>query len=221
MTSLSTSRYWANWDPTTIPGQVIRRDTRIYWANHTTGCSGRCVGTFIGENPGSAESIFGLSFHGYSPGSAGGSGDDTLRLISDAWKLAVSVGTCSLPANDDFIEVLNTYYFCNSASGAAIVAWRAAGGGALYSPAPSRTARFILLGWGVEHTASPEAITCAGLLRGHPRVIVPASSGAVSVHAGSTLAHGVTPGPVAPSFILRKSKTLKLPYLTNVAQEFR
>lgn len=220
MTSLTGSRYWAEWDPTTVPGQVIRRDTRIYWANQTTMSAGRCVGTFFGENPGAAKSIFGLSYHGHSP-SAGLSGDNTLSLISDAWDLAVKLGVCRQPDNDDFIEVLNTYYFRNSASGAALPAWRLAGGSSIYSPAPSRNTRFILLGWGVAHTASPEAIASASLLRGHLRVIVPKSNGNVAVHEGTTLAHGVSPGPVSPSFILQKSKILRLPYLINVAKEFR
>ena len=63
---MPSSHYWADWDPTTSVPNIIRRDTRLYWLPQRQGTVGRCVGAFVGENPGSAESIFGLGFAGYS-----------------------------------------------------------------------------------------------------------------------------------------------------------
>lgn len=66
MNLMPSSHYWADWDPTTSVPNIIRRDTRLYWLPQRQGTVGRCVGAFVGENPGSAESIFGLGFAGYS-----------------------------------------------------------------------------------------------------------------------------------------------------------
>lgn len=219
--SITPSHFWANWDPTSASPHIIRRDTRIFWHPQSHGTLGQCVGSFMGENPGGAESIFGLTYSGYSPLTHNGApGDPTLRFIYGLWKEAVENGL-PLPAGTDFIEVLNTYYFRNPSSGESLASWRAMQGSTLYSPQPSRSSRFVLLGWGVEHTHSPEALACARSLSHCQRVIIPRSSGDVSVVSGHTLANGVSPGPPMPSYVMRQGKQLKPVYTRNVIREFR
>src|SRR3954470_16271973 len=104
--------YFATWDYRTYAPNVLRKNTRIYWSdkNHIES-QGRCVGTFVGENPGAA--------HG--AGRASGwdrlveensvrPGDKTLRFIRDVWVAAVNFAR-RLPDDDDYVEVLNLYYF--------------------------------------------------------------------------------------------------------------
>jgi hypothetical protein len=63
--------YWADWERPPAAPNIIRRDTRLYWQPQRQGNFGRCVGAFVGENPGSAESIFGLGFGATGPGRTG------------------------------------------------------------------------------------------------------------------------------------------------------
>lgn len=219
--STTASHYWAHWDPITFPPEVIRRDTRIFWEPQTCGTCGQCVGTFHGENPGGAASVHGLKFHGYSPVEhRGTAGDPTLRFLLDVWRLAVAGGLAQ-PRSTDFIEVLNTYYFRNPASGESLGAWRSCGGSAIYCPSPSASSRFVLLGWGIGHTTSPEAVLSASTLALCARVIVPSSTGVVSVVHGNTLFTGVSSGPATPSYVLMRSKRIKPVYMTNVSRELR
>lgn len=213
------SHFWAHWEPHKIPSKIIRRDTRIYWQPQTNGTVGRCVGTFFGENPGGAQSIHGLKHEGYSPihQSINRPGDPTLRLLLEIWKRAVSLGEQE-PDGTEYIEVLNTYYFRNPKSGDSRSAWQKAGGSKLYFPAPSHSSRFVLLGWGKRNTTSDEAMEAVSLLRGAARVIIPNSDGKCIVRAGAMLSHPVQPGPVAPSYILRRSRELKRPYVRRVAK---
>ena len=59
-----TSHFWADWDPNRYTPNILRKDTRLYWESQNSGTVGKCVGTFIGENPGNAEAIFGLGHLG-------------------------------------------------------------------------------------------------------------------------------------------------------------
>lgn len=212
------SHYWADWDTSHLP-QVLRRDTRLYWHPQPAGTTGRCVGTFVGENPGGGQSIHGLTYHGRSPLEHGGkAGDQTLRLLLEIWQLAVCRYGLALPACDDYIQILNTYYFRSPVSGSALSAWRSSRGASIYCPGPAPSSRFVLLGWGVGHNASAEAGHMVPLLRPCARIVIPDSAGAVRTVLGTTLVHPLGPRPVAPSFILRKSRTLLRPYMDNVAQ---
>ena len=210
------SHYWADWDPTTFVPEILRRDTRIYWHPQSSGTVGKCVGTFVGENPGSAESIHGLGFSGYSEivsGSPSTPGDPTLQVILEVWQAAVKMHGLE-PAVDDYIEILNTYYFRNSISGAALAAWIAMGGSGIYSPGPSATSAFVLLGWGIPPASATLTGTAASLIPSSSKVIVVSSSCAVTVTSGSGLGAGA-PGSAMPSGILRRG--LKTAYITAVA----
>lgn len=121
------SNYWADWDPLSSPSGLIRKDTRIYWLPQSRSPVGECVGTFIGENPGGAQSIHGLAHVGYSPiEHRGKPGDPTLRLLLGIWQHASSSRGFQ-PQRADYVEVLNTYYFRDTKSGHALSAWRDAG----------------------------------------------------------------------------------------------
>src|SRR5271165_4560072 len=61
--------YWADWERPPAAPNIIRRDTRLYWQPQRQGTVGRCV--VVGENPGSAESIFGFGFGATGPGRTG------------------------------------------------------------------------------------------------------------------------------------------------------
>jgi len=216
----ATSHFWADWDPVSAAPNVIRRDTRIFWSPQVRGDIGHCVGTFVGENPGSALSVHGLKYTGRSPiqQSSRRPGDPTLRLLLEAWRHSLVLGGMT-PADTDYLEVLNTYYFRNPSSGAALPAWRSMGGPRIYSPAVSSGSRFAILGWGKSHTYNPEAGDAINHLVTLARVIIPDARGVCTAVLGSSLAHPLVPGPVAPSYILNKSKTLKGPYVSNVARE--
>lgn len=212
----TSSHYWADWDPKTHSPHIVRRDTRIYWGPQSCGTVGQCVGTFIGENPGGAVSVppgyagYSPMFHGSRPG------DSTLRLIFEVWKAAVST-RLSLPKLSDYIEVLNTYYFVDPVSRRSLPSWRANGGCSIYFQYPSLSSRFALLGWGVGLASEPEARALIHHLHRFASVIIPDSKGGAKSLSGSALPCPINPGPVQPSYILQKSKTLKAPYIKSVA----
>lgn len=218
--SASSSHYWADWDPLTEAPNVIRKDTRIFWKPQAAGTVGSCVGTFIGENPGGAESVRGSSASGYSPiHHRGKAGDGTLRLLLEIWQAAVRTHLPE-PMSDDYIEILNTYYFRNPKSGNSLAAWRQVSPPP-YFQFPSSSARFVLLGWGVQHNNSPEAVSMVAHLRPLPHIIVPDSSGRVAETTGLLLPCPVAPAPVAPSYILRNSRRLCPSYVANIARALR
>ena len=213
------SHYWASWDTLTAAPNIVRKDTRIYWKPQKSGTVGQCYGTFFGENPGGAQSIYGLGFNGYSPiENRRQSGDPTLRLIFDLWQCAMRLGRPQ-PNEDDYIEILNLYYFRNPETGKSLTLWRHAAGSALYQQSPAASSRFVLLGWGVGTTHLPEAQAAVSLLKPMSKVIIPDSSGKVRAISGSHLVHPVTPGPVQPSYVLKRSKALLPAYVANVAQQ--
>ncbi|HEY6154712.1 MAG TPA: hypothetical protein VIW07_13310 [Candidatus Udaeobacter sp.] len=218
---ITPSHYWADWDPAAYPPNILRRDTRIYWEPQKSGTVGCCVGTFVGENPGGAQSIFGLSFVGYSPVEhKSHSGDPTLRLLFDVWHESARLGRVQ-PQPDDYIEVLNTYYFRNPKSGAALNAWLSCSGSTLYFPSPRLSSRFVILGWGVRQNGSSHVAAMVTSLRHCMHVLIPGSDGAVTVASGAELLFPVTPAPVAPSGVLMKSKSVKPAYIANLARHFR
>ena len=211
------SRYWADWDPSLGAQRIIRKDTRVFWEPQTIGTVGRCIGSFWGENPDGAESIYTLAFAGYSPIQHGCQpGDPTLRLIFDIWQLCVSNGI-QTPKSDDYIEILNLYYFRNPQSQGALQAWCKSGGMRLYHQLPSPSSQFALLGWGVQASALPQAIAAGALLKSAHKVIIPDSAGNVHTCSGSKLSVPISPGPVQPSFISRRSKSILPSYRKNVA----
>jgi len=183
--------------------------------------TGNCVGSFFGENPGSGLAASRL-LHVNDPivDTKKGQGDPTLRLILEIWQLSVRSHGKPTPKDDDFIEVLNTYYFRNGKSEKSLAAWRLSGGSAIFFPAPRPSSNFVLLGWGVGHNSTSEACAAARLLGNYSHIIIPDSTGAVTVTTGTTVIASwpVAPAPVAPSYMLRKSKTLLPTYKRNVAR---
>ncbi len=179
---------------------------------------GECVGTFIGENPGGAQSIHGLAHVGYSPiEHRGKPGDPTLRLLLGIWQHASSSRGFQ-PQRADYVEVLNTYYFRDTKSGHALSAWRDAGGSVLYFQNPCQRTRFVILGWGSVMNSSEEARCLAHSVAHFPRVVIPNSTAHVSIVRGSTLSFPLNPFPVSPSAILTKSKALRPSYVANLAR---
>lgn len=141
--------FYADWDYKTYAPQVLRKDTRIFWGlGPYPQDSGRCIGTFVGENPGSGSSRYKQEGWNLLVGSNGKPGDPTLLAIKAAWTEAVRRAKC-FPKPDDYIEVLNLYYFCCSDSGKAYASWQDAHVGKLLNPPAIRpTSRFVILGWG-------------------------------------------------------------------------
>jgi hypothetical protein len=174
--------YYANWDYDTYRPHVLRRDTRIYWgAGNQAQASGRCVGTFIGENPGAGHAAgqqtgWGILVEGASKRP----GDQTLRFLRDAWVAAVNTAGKSPPRDDDYIEVLNTYYFRCPESGGQLQNWRALGSRAIYFQSIHRDAKFVILGWGKVMNDSDECRDLLATLSGQP-VIVSNVYGTVTV----------------------------------------
>ena len=221
MLFVPSSRYWADWDPIASPPNILRRDTRIYWEPQKSGTVGSCVGTFVGENPGGAQSIYGLCFIGYSPVEhKNRPGDPTLRLLFDVWQESACLGRVQ-PQPDDYIEILNTYYFRNPKSGAALGAWLSCSGSKLYFPSPRLSSRFVVLGWGVRQNGSSHVAAMVPNLRCCMYVLIPGSDGTVTVASGAGLSFPVIPAPVAPSGVLMKSKSIKPIYIANLARHFR
>ncbi len=212
------SNFWAEWDPNGFAPEILRKDTRIYWEPQTSGTVGRCVGTFYGENPGGGQSIQGSSFAGYSPISSGGRpADPTLRLILQTWQAAYVGSKRKHPAGDDYIEVLNLYYFRNPKSGDAIAAWRRLGGTSIYNPGISSSSKFVLLGWGTRMNATPQAAAAVTSIPGTTKVIIPianAKGGTVTVASGP-LIHPLPNYPRSPSGIL--SQGLAKPYTAAIS----
>lgn len=162
--------YYANWDYDTYRPHVLRRDTRIYWAaGNQAQASGRCVGTFIGENPGAGRAAGQQT--GWDilvEGTSKRPGDKTLRFLRYAWEAAVNTAGKSLPRDDDYIEVLNTYYFRCPKSGEQLQNWRASGGRAIYFQGVHRDAKFVILGWGKAMNDSDECCDLLATLSGQP-----------------------------------------------------
>jgi hypothetical protein len=224
--AITPGHYWANWDSNTQHPNIIRRDTRLYWKPQVKGTEGKSVGAFVGENPGSGQSIFGPLHSGRSPivHKVWGPGDPTLCLLLRIWQAADAQGSLlEIPSPTDYIQILNTYYFRNAKSQIALQAWGMAQPYPPYHPHPASSCRFILLGWGMGHTISPMAIAFVSLLRPFPRIIVPDSKGKVVVFSGKQLQLNcpVQPGPVMPSYVLRRRKQVLPQYHANVARELR
>jgi hypothetical protein len=149
--------FYADWDHTSYPGQTLRRDTRIYWTfGPHNPARGRCIGTFIGENLGAGRAVNGLDGWQLLVGKNGQPGDQTLLSIKAAWATAV-YATSKTPRPDDYIEVLNLYYFRCGSSGVALAAWTAAGGSSIYFPLLRNGTGFVIVGWGKSLNKSPEA----------------------------------------------------------------
>jgi hypothetical protein len=216
--TLPTFRFWADWDADTYCPEVLRKDTRIYWEPQVDGTVGECVGTFFGENPGSARSIKGLDVSGRSPivDRVRAPGDPTLQLIYDTWNEAYRLGVVH-PKDSDYIEVLNLYYFRNADSGKALVAWNQCGGASIYSPAVSPTSEFVLLGWGQIPNRLPQALAAIQLIGAHTKVLIPDSK-ANLWRIGGPLTFPISPYPAMPSRILRSG--LRKDYIDHVAPGF-
>lgn len=226
-TPVITSHFWADWDPKPYPDPTtgktfrLRRDTRIYWKPQSSGTVGNCVGTFFGENPGSAQSVHGPTSTGYSPLQDGYKkpGDLTLRLILEIWQEAFRLGRVN-PASADYVEVLNTYYFSDPISTTALSAWRAIGGAGIYSPVPRSSSRFVLLGWGKDfnedRTNLCEIRNNVSLLRCCPRIVIPDTDAQCVLTTGTSLSSPVGPSPASPSGIVRRGR--KRPYVTEVSK---
>jgi len=212
------SQYWANWNASVCDPYILRRDTRIYWAPQSCGTVGQCVGTFYGENPGGGESINGQKFSGYSPivDNNKQSGDKTLRLILQIWQ-----ATNQTPNGDDYIEILNLYYFRDASSRTALVPWRSLCGALLYNPNVSLSSDFILLGWGNSMNNQPEALAAIQNIQSHKNIIIPDSSGTIVPYSGSLLNLLISATPSCPAmpswFINFGGIPYQVQYITNVA----
>jgi sarcosine oxidase delta subunit len=207
--------YFANWDYRTYQPQVLRMDTRIYWGGqYRAQNSGRCVGTFVGENPGAA--------HGASQTSGWDKlvenesqrpGDKTLRFIREVWVAAVKAARKSSPHDADFIEVLNTYYFRCPKAGQQLNNWRSNGGCKIYFQQINPTSKFVILGWGKEINNSAE---CAALLAtlGAQPILFGDVKGAVKMLV-SPIKSPVDFYPAQPSAIAQRGNNNV--FLTNLA----
>lgn len=217
------SHFWADWDSATYSAanQILRKDTRIYWKPQTSGTVGKCVGTFYGENPGSAKSLHGLKHSGYSPlvDRAGKPGDPTLQLILDTWIEAARIGAAT-PQDSDYIEVLNLYYFRNSTSLGSIAAWKQCGGASIYSQAVSPTSRFVLLGWGKKPNQTKQAAAAIALIAQLPniKILIPDSKANLTICA--SLNAPVSSFPAMPSYFNSSPVKRRPLYVANVAQGF-
>ena len=219
------SNFWARWRPFSL-GLDVREDTRIYWGSHTeaTPPNGRCIGTFVGENPGGALPVAPLPFTGRSPLiSRGRAGDPTLRLLLDVWKQAVlmKLRKTPLPQDTDYIEVLNLYYFrCTIAAAASPVtlhAWITHGGSTIYHQPVDSNSTFLLLGWsrwmnaygGTGHFLPP--------LTRAIKMVIPDSRAFVlpPLTSATWPPLPLSPFPVSPSYMCYPSR--RTHYINNVA----
>jgi hypothetical protein len=132
--------YYAEFKTHSVAGASYRyrHDARIY-LNQFTGSrsDGRCLGAFIGKNPGSAS---GLS-------SAWGriKEDTTLRLIRSVWLKRMAYRKVQAKPGD-YVQILNLFYLCNPACCQAV---RLANKHALYFPDPAEGQRFERIWWGI------------------------------------------------------------------------
>lgn len=204
--------FYAFWDHTAYAPQVLRQDTRIYWAdgNHCQN-GGRCVGTFIGENPGAGRAVNSQNGWGLLIGKNGAPGDQTLLAIKSAWTDAVRAGG-KTPHADDYIEVLNIYYFRCPTSGVAFSAWTASGAQRLYFPFPRNTSRFAVLGWGKNLNSSAAASSLVSACA--CPVIVSDLNGAMRVYH-PPLKPPMNPYPAQPSALAQRGYQLK--FIRNLA----
>jgi hypothetical protein len=177
--------YFADWDYDTYRPCVLRKDTRIYWGDeHYEQTSGQFVGTFIGENPGGGHAskrnsgwdrlMEGRHHRSIEPG------DATLRFVRESWLAAVKQSTRPSPATDDYIEILNCYYFRCPSSGKELANWRSFDGGAVYFQPVHQHARFVVLGWGKSMHNTEECLRLLETVSGQ-KLIVPSFDGTINV----------------------------------------
>lgn len=127
--------YYAEFITHPLSGHTYRHDTRIYLSGFTGNRSGgRCVGAFIGKNPGSALR------------SASGWGliqeDTTLRLIRSVWLKSLK----AKPNPDEYIQVLNLFYLCDPNFQKAL---KLAMKSSLYFPDPVENQPFEKVWWAI------------------------------------------------------------------------
>ena len=133
----------ATFDFSTYTPNALRSDTRIYFG--TGGGGGVCVGTIVMENPGDAPKYITASgSHFFSDSTI-----TVLRTLTDEIASA-AVATGKQVQPDDYIEILNLYYFCNSGSMLGLPVWLAHGCASIaaLNPSPASTSRFVLVAWG-------------------------------------------------------------------------
>ncbi len=207
--------YYANWDYDTYRLHVLRRDTRIYWgAGNQAQTSGRCVGTFIGENPGAGHAAGQQTgWDMLVEGALKRPGDKTLRFLRDAWEAAVKTASKPLPRDNDYIEVLNMYYFRCPKSGGQLQNWRASGGRAIYFQGICRDTKFVILGWGKGMNDSDEGRDLLATLSGQP-VIISDVYGTVTV-LHPPIQHPLKDYPAQPSAIARRGNNKT--FLKNIS----
>ena len=130
-------------------------------------------------------------------------GDPTLKFISELWMRAAARSPRT-PHSDDFIEILNTYYFrCSNSAGTSqntLNAWRQSS--SPYWQTISARSRFIWLGWGAYMHSQPEVIGLCQHIRSLIKipVIVPVSGGGVKIFRSDRLPCDF-PFPFQPSAV--------------------
>jgi len=132
--------YYAEFKTHSLSGcsYQYRHDTRIYLSGFSGNrLGGRCLGAFIGKNPGSAS--------GLSLGWGRIEEDTTLRLIRSVWLKSMVYNKVQAKAGD-YIQILNLFYLCNPAYGQAV---RLANKHALYFPDTAEGQNFEKIWWGI------------------------------------------------------------------------
>ena len=207
--------FYAEWDYKTYAPNVLRMKTRIYWGDGTfTQEQGKCVGTFIGENPGGAMARQKNSGWDVLVDSRSSSldGDRTLRFIYDVWQGALKI--CNIkPATNDYIEILNTYYFRCTTSGEMLPCWKnkcRENGGDIYFQGVNSESRFVLLGWGRDMHESSECKTLLDTIPAEKRIIYALTNGEVRSVLKKEYVMERDLFPAQPTWILRnKSRNEK------------
>jgi hypothetical protein len=208
--------YFAEWDYVSHSPDVLRKDTRIYWGEQDRAQnSGRCVGTFVGENPGAAHGASKVSrWDKLVENESERPGDKTLRFIRDVWMAAVKAAHKSSPNDTDYIEVLNTYYFRFPKTGQQLNDWLSNGGQQIYFQPINPTSKFVLLGWGKEINDSAECATLLATLVSQP-VIIAGANGVVTV-LPSPVRCPLSRYPAQPSGIAQRGNNLT--FISNLCR---
>lgn len=127
--------YYAEFKTDPVSRLMYRHDTRIYLSQYTgSRACGRCVGAFIGKNPGTAS----RSASGWGPINE----DSTLRLIRSVWLKSLK----SQIKPGDYIQVLNMFYLCDKDFSRAV---KLANSLALHFPDPSESKPVDTIWWAI------------------------------------------------------------------------
>jgi hypothetical protein len=214
------SEYWAVWDDQICPGYLVRRHTRIYWSPQTGIVPGRCIGTFIGENPGGGRPLCSSTLPDAQPIVCKGRvGDPTLRLLKDVWRAAVHRRRLNPPCSTDYLQILNLYYFASGIANQLFPNWNNAGGSNIYFELPHKSTGFVILGWGQRLNTSQQAQRLLGAIPPKTDVVIPALNVLqMPATIAANLVFPLTPYPVQPSAAIQRGIGVSKTYTTAIAK---